>query len=160
MIAWGMREEGTNPSQQGVYFSPLFVFPSFAEREVVMTIIQDRMGERIQAILSELLLREVADPRLKNITVTEVKIDPELMFANVYINALGDESRQPKVMAGLERAKGFLRREVAKRVRLRSAPELIFHWDVTLERGERMHHLISSLEIPPPEVVPKAEDDE
>ncbi len=129
-----------------------------------MTIKQDRMGERIQAILSELLLREVSDPRLKNITVTGVKLDPELAYANVYINALGDESRQPEVMTGLERAKGFLRREVAKRVRLRSAPELIFHWDVTLERGERVHKLLSALEIPPPDPntveLVEAEDDE
>jgi ribosome-binding factor A len=113
-----------------------------------MSIKQDRIAEQIQAILSTLLLREVADPRLKNITVTEVKIDPELMYANIYINALGDESRQDEVLVGLERAKGFLRREVAKRVRLRSAPELIFHWDVTLERGERLHQLLSSLDIP------------
>jgi ribosome-binding factor A len=127
-----------------------------------MTIKQDRMGERIQAILSELLLREVADPRLKNITVTEVKLDQELMFANIYVNALGDESRQEPVMAALERAKGFLRREVAKRVRIRNAPELIFHWDATLERGERMHQLIASLEIPPaePTTKPEAEDDQ
>jgi len=129
-----------------------------------MTIKQDRMAEQIQSILSVLLLRDVADPRLKNITLTEVKLDPELMFANIYINALGDESRQDVVMAGLERAKGFLRREVAKRVRLRSAPELIFHWDVTLERGERINRLLSTLDIPPEEKTVKqpveVEDDE
>lgn len=113
-----------------------------------MSIIQDRMQERIQSILSELLLREVADPRLQHITVTEVRLDPELLFANIYINALGDESRQKQVLAGLERAKGFLRREVARRVRLRSAPELIFHWDETLERGERLHQIIAKLDIP------------
>jgi ribosome-binding factor A len=133
--------------------------------EVMMSSIkQDRVGEQIQTILSGLLLREVADPRLKNITVTEVRLDPELLFANIYINALGDESRQAAVMTGLERAKGFLRREVAKRVRLRSAPELIFHWDVTLERGERINQLLSSLEIPPEDKsiqeVTEAEDDE
>lgn len=129
-----------------------------------MSIIQDRMAEQIQSILSILLLREVADPRLKNITVTNVKIDQELAYANIYINALGDESRQAAVMAGLERAKGFLRREVAKRVRLRSAPELIFHWDETLERGERINRLLSSLDIPPEatDIMPavEAEDDE
>ncbi len=114
-----------------------------------MSIKQDRMAERIQGILSELLLREVADPRLQHITVTEVKLDPELMFANIYINALGDETRQDQVMDGLKRAKGFLRREVAKRVRLRNAPDLIFHWDKTLERGERIHRLMSNLHIPP-----------
>jgi ribosome-binding factor A len=129
-----------------------------------MSIKQDRVSERIQAILSELLLRDVADPRLRNITVTGVQIDHELMYADVYINALGDESRQQAVLAGLERAKGFLRREVAKRVKLRSAPELKFHWDATLERGERLNRLLSSLDIPPAEAgaVPavEAEDDD
>jgi ribosome-binding factor A len=116
-----------------------------------MSIKQDRMAERIQAILSELLLREVADPRLQKVTITEVKLDPELMFADIYVNALADESRQDEVLAGLGRAKGFLRREVGKRVRLRNMPELHFHWDETLERGERIHRLISELDIPPGE---------
>lgn len=114
-----------------------------------MSIKQDRMSERIQGILSELLLREVSDPRLQHITVTEVKLDPELMFATIYVNALGDESREKPVMEGLQRAKGFLRREVGKRIQLRNSPDLIFHWDKTLERGERLHHLITSLDIPP-----------
>lgn len=125
-----------------------------------MSITQDRMSERIQTILSELLLREVADPRLKHITVTGVKIDHELMYADIYINALGDESRQQQVMTGLERAKGFLRREVGKRVRLRNAPVLTFHWDATLERGERLHEILQSLDIPPGEVKPVEADDD
>lgn len=114
-----------------------------------MTLKQDRMADRIQGILSELLLREVSDPRLQSVTVTEVRLDPELMFADVYVNALGDESRQQEVMTGLKSANGFLRREVGKRVRLRNTPELHFHWDLTLERGERLNQLISSLDIPP-----------
>jgi ribosome-binding factor A len=113
------------------------------------TIKRDRMAERIQAILSELLLREIADPRLKNLTITEVKLDAELMYADVYVNALADETRQDLVLSGLERAKGFLRREIGKRIRIRNTPELHFHWDVTLERGEHMHQLISKLNIPP-----------
>ena len=128
-----------------------------------MSIKQDRMSERIQGILSELLLREVSDPRLQHITVTEVKLDPELMFATIYVNALGDESRETQVMAGLQRAKGFLRREVGKCIQLRNSPDLVFHWDKTLARGERMHHLISSLDIPPapPEAItPEVEDDD
>jgi ribosome-binding factor A len=114
-----------------------------------MSIKQDRMADRVRQILSELLLREVSDPRLHNITVTEVKLDPELMFADVYVNALADESREKEVLAGLKRAGGFLRREVGKRVRLRNTPELHFHWDATLERGEQMNRLIDSLHITP-----------
>jgi ribosome-binding factor A len=116
-----------------------------------MPIKQERMSERIREILSELLLRDVSDPSLHGVTVTEVALDPELMFADVYVNALGDESRQVEVMAGLKRAKGFLRREVGKRVRLRNTPELHFHWDATLERGERLNRLIAGLDIPAPD---------
>lgn len=114
-----------------------------------MAIKHDRMGERIQSILSELLLREVRDPRLRFITITEVKLNIELEFADVYVNALGDETRQEDVMHGLERARGFLRSELGKRIRLRTTPDLHFHWDVTLERGEHIHKLLNTLDIPP-----------
>lgn len=124
-----------------------------------MSIKQDRMSERIRSILSELLLREVSDPRLQGVTITEVNLDPELMFADIYVNALADESRQAEVMAGLHRANGYLRREIGKRVRLRNTPELHFHWDVTLERGERLNQLISSLEIPPPDLEDEENND-
>lgn len=123
-----------------------------------MTIKQNRMGERIQAILSELLLREVSDPRLQGVTITDVRLDPEMMYAEVYVNALGDESRQKDVMTGLERAKGFLRREVGKRIRIRNTPELHFHWDLMLERGERMNEILAHLDIPAPQ--PEDHDDE
>lgn len=125
-----------------------------------MSIKQDRMADRIRQILSELLLREVSDPRLGGVTVTEVKIDPELMFADVYVNALGDESRKQEVLAGLNRATGFLRREVGKRVRLRNTPELHFHWDATLERGEHMNQLLASLHIPPPDPNDMVDEDD
>lgn len=118
---------------------------------------QDRMADRIREILSELMLREVSDPRLHNVTVTEVKLDPELMFADVYVNAMSEE-RQKEVMQALKSAKGFLRREVGKGVRLRNVPDLIFHWDMTLERGEQMNQLIDGLYIPPPSEEP--DDDE
>lgn len=121
-----------------------------------MSIKRDRMADRIREILSQLLLREVSDPRLQGVTVTEVKIDTEYMFADIYVNALADEERRDEVLVGLKRAKGFLRREVGKRVRLRNTPDLIFHWDFTLERGERLNQIISGLDIPP--APPEPED--
>ena len=123
-----------------------------------MSIKQERMGDRIHQILSELLLREVSDPRLHDITVTEVQLDAELMYAKVYVNALGDESRQEEVMAGLSRANGFLRREVGKRIRIRNTPELHFYWDKTLAKAQRIHNILSSLDIPPEE--DDADDDQ
>ncbi len=114
-----------------------------------MSIPQQRVAEQIQSILSTLLLREVSDPRLKQVTVTSVKLDVEMQYATIQVNALGDESRQDEVMAGLDRAKGFLRREVSKRLKIRNAPELNFKWDESLEYGEHMHQLLKKLEVPP-----------
>lgn len=119
---------------------------------------QERMSGRIRVILSELVLREVADPRLAHITITDVELDPELLYARVYVNALGDEEREQEVMAGLERAKGFLRRELGQRVRLRKTPELHFMWDATLAHGERINELLASLDIPPAEAVDVDDD--
>lgn len=119
---------------------------------------QERMSGRIRVILSELVLREVADPRLAHITITDVELDPELLYARVYVNALGDEEREQEVMAGLERAKGFLRRELGQRVRLRKTPELHFMWDATLAHGERINELLANLDIPPAEAA-DADDD-
>lgn len=113
-----------------------------------MSIKQGRMSNRIHQILSQLLLREISDPRLRGVTVTEVRLDAELMYAKVYVSALGNEGREDEVMRAFRRAAGFLRREVGKRIRIRSTPELHFYWDHTLERAERINQIISSLDIP------------
>lgn len=123
-----------------------------------MSIKQGRMSDRIHQILSSLLLREVSDPRLRDVSVTEVKLDPELMYATVYVVALGDATRETEVMAAFRRAKGFLRREVGKRVRLRHTPELHFQWDHTLEQAERINRIISDLNIPHDPVDGNADD--
>ena len=113
-----------------------------------MTLKRERMSERLHQILSQLLLREISDPRLQDITVTEVTLDPELMVAKVYVSAMGDEMRESEVMKGLRRAGGYLRREVGKRIRLRHTPELHFYWDRTLAHADRINAIISSLDIP------------
>jgi ribosome-binding factor A len=118
---------------------------------------QERLAGRIRVILTELLHREIGDPRLQGITITEVKIDPELMFARVMVNALGEEDRREEVLAGLKSANSFLRREVARRVRVRVAPQLHFQWDEGLERSERVLRLFNNLEIPP---APPEEDED
>lgn len=113
-----------------------------------MSIKQERVSGRIRKILSTLIMRDVADPRLQGITITDVEIDPELMYAKVFVNAMGEEERETEVMMALEHAKGFLRREVAHRLTLRRAPELTFKWDPSLERAERINRLLSQLDIP------------
>lgn len=97
-------------------------------------------------IVSELLFSEVTDPALQDVTLTDVKVDREIEYADVFIHSPDD---QESVMAGLERASGFLRHELAVRTRFRKTPVLRFHWDPSIEEGERIDHLIASLHQPP-----------
>ncbi len=120
---------------------------------------QGRVAERIQIILSELLQTEVKDPRLDDVTVLDVEIDREFMVATIYVSALGGEDERDEVMQGLASASGFLRREVAARMRLRRAPELRFVWDETAARAARIESILDSLNIPPaPEEAQEADD--
>lgn len=109
---------------------------------------QQRSAEQIRHILSELCRRHARDPRLQDITITEVKLDRELQYADIYVNALGDESREAEVMTALNKANSFLRRELGGRLRLRSVPTLHFHWDPTLAHAEYISQILDSLEIP------------
>ncbi len=110
---------------------------------------QRRTEEQIQFFLSDLVLRGLRDPRLQGLTITEVKLDRELQYANIYVNALGDESRRREVMASLSKATGYLRRELSSRLRTRSVPTLQFHWDPTLAHAEEMNQLLDDLNILP-----------
>ena len=112
---------------------------------------QQRTADQIQMILSELVLRHMNDPRLLDLTITEVTIDRELQYADVYVQALGDESRQDEVMAALNNAVGFFRRELAARMRLRSTPQIHFHWDPRLAHVEEIDKILEELDIPPAE---------
>ncbi|MFL7838557.1 MAG: 30S ribosome-binding factor RbfA [Candidatus Promineifilaceae bacterium] len=106
---------------------------------------QERTAEQIRMILSDLLNREVSDPRLQDLTVTRVEVDRELQVANVYLNALGDESREAEVMKALDKAGGFLRYELAQRMSVRVVPELRFHWDPTLAYADELDQILREL---------------
>lgn len=120
----------------------------------------ERVADQIQILMSEALHKNLRDPRLQGVTVTEVLIDRELQHANVYVNALGDDDRKDEIMAGLESASGFLRRQVAHGLQLRNAPQIKYHWDPRLQYIEEVDALLGQLEIPPevPSEEP-AEDD-
>lgn len=118
---------------------------------------QERTAEDIRLIISDVLYRDVSDPRLADITVTRVLIDRELQHANVYVNALGDDSRKNDVMKALEKAGGFFRYEVAQRTSLRTVPELHFHWDPTLAYAQEVDEILNTLDIPPEEDLAESE---
>ncbi len=109
------------------------------------TLRQKRVADRLQVEISELLQREMNDPRLELVTVTRVVIDRELEYANVFVSTMGDEARQAEVLAILKGAHGFIRREVGRRVKLRRTPQIIFHWDPAPEKGEQVEQLLDQL---------------
>ncbi|NOR83006.1 MAG: 30S ribosome-binding factor RbfA [Ardenticatenales bacterium] len=111
------------------------------------TIRQKRVADQIRSELSDLFLRQTRDPRLGQVTVTDVTIDRDLAYADVYVHALAGEERRSEVMDALEHAKGFLRRGIGARVRLRRTPELRFFWDPSLARGERIAQLLDTLAV-------------
>ena len=92
-----------------------------------------------------MLIREISDPRLHQIFVTDVTVDRELAFADVYVSAIEGTARAQDVLAGLESASGFLRRTLAQRVELRAFPRLRFHWDVTPENADHIEKILAGL---------------
>ncbi|MBE0411497.1 MAG: 30S ribosome-binding factor RbfA [Anaerolineales bacterium] len=108
-----------------------------------------RIADRIQEELSEMMLFDVNDPRLEGVSITDVSVDRELAFADIYVSAIEGSQRSEEILNGFERASGFLRSELAKRVKLRIFPQLRFHWDPTFERGDRIDKLIASLQGSP-----------
>jgi ribosome-binding factor A len=104
-----------------------------------------RIADRIRQELSEMLIREISDPRLQQIFITDVKVDRELAFADVYVSAVEGAQRSQEVLAGLKSASGFLRRALAGRVELRTFPRLRFHWDPTPENADHIEKILSDL---------------
>lgn len=104
-----------------------------------------RIADRIRQEMSQMLIHELNDPRLHQIFVTDVKVDRELAYADVFVSALEGTSRSRDVLAGLESASGFIKRTLASRVELRSFPHLRFHWDVTPENADHIEKLLAGL---------------
>lgn len=104
-----------------------------------------RIADRIRLELSEMLIRDIQDPRLHLIYVTDVKIDRELAYADIYVSAVEGAARSKEVIAGLESASGFIRRTLASRVELRAFPRLRFHWDMTPENADQVEKLLADL---------------
>lgn len=104
-----------------------------------------RIADRIRLEFSQMLIREISDPRLHQIFVTDVKVDRELAYADIYVSALEGTGRSKDVLAGLASASGFIKRTLASRVELRAFPHLRFHWDVTPENADHIEKLLAGL---------------
>ena len=103
-----------------------------------------KLGDQIQRELSDLLARELRDPRVGMVTITSVDVSPDFSHAKVFFTLLG-KGRLEDTAHGLRRAAGFLRSQLAKRIKLYTTPELRFEYDESVERGVRLSRLIDSV---------------
>jgi len=106
----------------------------------------ERVGEEIRQELAILLAREVHDPGIGFVTLTRVKVSPDLQMARVFYTTLGDDRVKRETQRALDRATPFLRRHIGARVRLRRVPELRFEFDEAIERQDRIEQILLDLE--------------
>ena len=104
-----------------------------------------RVEDLLRAELSELILREVQDPRVRLATVSAVDVSPDLRHARVRVSVLGEEDQRAATVEALQHARGFLRSRLAPRLRLRVVPELVFELDRGAEYSQRITDLLESL---------------
>jgi ribosome-binding factor A len=106
----------------------------------------ERVNNLIRREVSELIQRQVKDPRLDDfIAVTEVATSPDLKYAKVFVSCLSGKQEEQKTLGVLNAAAGFLRTELAKKLRLRRIPELSFYWDDSIEHGDHILRLIDQV---------------
>ena len=101
----------------------------------------ERINSLMHEAIAEILLREVKDPRVHNVTLMAVTVSPDLKLARVYFSTFRPEDREPS-LEGLRSASGYIKRQVSGRLRLRHTPELRFLFDETLEKANRLESLL------------------
>lgn len=106
----------------------------------------ERVNSLIRREISELIQRQVKDPRLDTfVTVTAVATSPDLKHARVFVSCISGKQEEEKILSVLTAASGFLRKELARNLKLRRIPELSFHWDDSIEHGDRILRLLDQV---------------
>lgn len=102
----------------------------------------ERVSAAIQSAITELLSRKIQDPRLEMVTVSGVKLSPDLSIATVYVTVFGDDKRKQDAMDGFKKSKGYIKKSIAPKLGLKFMPEFRFFLDETFDRAARMDALI------------------
>jgi len=105
----------------------------------------DRAAEAIRATVAKVLTEEVADPRLKFVTITACEVSHDLQNAKLFYTVLGDEEAREQAQQGFDRAKPFIRSRVGQEVPLRAVPELQFRYDRSADNAMRIDEILSGL---------------
>jgi ribosome-binding factor A len=105
----------------------------------------EKVGEAIHEIVTELLIKGLKDPRIGFITITGVKVTDDMHYSTVYFTVFGDDTAKKDTEAGLNSARGFIRREMGKKLRMRCVPEILFKYDTSLDTGNRIDELMREI---------------
>jgi ribosome-binding factor A len=100
------------------------------------------VAQELREAAAQIIERELKDPRIGFITVTRVSITPDLRFARIHVGVLGDEQQRQRSMDALHQAKGFVRRQIGRRVRTRYTPDVVFEYDRGLDASDRVEELL------------------
>lgn len=104
-----------------------------------------RVADQIRMEVAEILMRKVRDPRLRNVTITDVAVTNDLRLARIYYTTLINGHSDRELAEGLAKANGFIRSELGQRLEIRYTPELVFHRDVSGPRGDRILALLDAV---------------
>lgn len=102
-----------------------------------------RLGEEIREQVAELIAKKLKDPRIGFVTVTRVELTSDQRLARILVGVLGEEADRKKTLEGLRQAAGFVRRELAQRMRLRFVPDVVFEYDRGIEATDRVARLLA-----------------
>ncbi|MCX6375284.1 MAG: 30S ribosome-binding factor RbfA [Armatimonadetes bacterium] len=110
-----------------------------------MTTRQEKVKELLKVEISDIMLREMKDPRLGFVTITDAEVTRDFRHATVYISVLGEEKEKETSLAVLQRAAGYIRGELGRRVHMKVIPEISFKLDTAVERGTRIFELLQQV---------------
>ncbi len=105
----------------------------------------EKVADLIQKEISEMLLKSIKDPRIGFVTITRVSVSEDCRFAKIYFSVAGTLEEREKSIKGLESAKGYVRKELGRRIRLRYTPDIVFQFDPSIEYAIHMEELIQSI---------------
>lgn len=104
-----------------------------------------RINDRVKEILSVVLLTKIEDPRLMAVSITDVRVDRELDYANIYISSFDNDYMPEEILEALNRASGYLKYELSEEIDLRVMPKLRFFWDPTPQKADRIDALLAQI---------------
>jgi ribosome-binding factor A len=105
----------------------------------------ERLAELLKKEISDILLKEVKDPRIGFVSLTDIEVSGDLRHANVYVSVYGNEEERQASMKGLEKATGYIRKLIGERIKVYHTPEIIFKYDNSLEHGAYISRLIDKV---------------